>query len=226
MRSLLLLSSVSVLTLAACGAPENEADLTLSDLQIMPKGTETCFETRMSDAMRDVCVLSADVMAGRLVGTEANARARDYLLARYEAMGLQPVGESFVHAFDFERSVDFRNPDAGRETLTGYNLIARIPGADSSRTMAVTAHYDHVGPGENNEIFNGADDNASGVGAILAVAEHFLANPPEHDIVIIAFDAEEGGLNGARAFVANPPAGLGPVTLNYNLDLTTWSAEK
>jgi hypothetical protein len=144
MRSLVLLSSVSLLTLAACGAPEGEVDLTVGDMQIMPEGTEYCFESEMSDALRDVCVLSSDVMEGRLVGTEANARARDYLLARYEAIGLEPVGDSFVHAFDFERPVDFRNPDAGRESLTGYNIIARIPGADASRTMAVTAHYDHV----------------------------------------------------------------------------------
>jgi Zn-dependent M28 family amino/carboxypeptidase len=44
---------------------------------------------------------------------------------------------------------------------------------------------------------------------MLAVAEHFIANPPEHDVLIIAFDAEEGGLNGARAFVAEPPARRG-----------------
>ncbi len=226
MRSLVLLSSVSVLTLAACGEPEIAMEVTeVGDYQIMPEGTEACFEGEMSASLRDVCVLSSDVMEGRLVGTEANARARDYLLARYEAIGVEPVGESFVHAFEFERPVDFRNPDAGRETLTGYNIIGRIPGADSSKVMVVTAHYDHVGPGENNEIFNGADDNASGVGGMLAVAQHFIDNPPAHDVVIIAFDAEEGGLNGARAFVDNPPEGLAPVTFNFNLDMLGYSPD-
>ncbi len=240
MRILFLLSSVSVLALTACGSPEAEIETENSveevadgvnaqavvgvEAAVIP-GTEACYETQMSDAMRDVCVLSADVMAGRLVGTEANALARSYLVGRFEDVGVQPVGDSFVHAFEFERPIDFRNPDAGRESFTGYNIIGRIPGADSSRVMAVTAHYDHVGPGENNEIFNGADDNASGVGGMLAVAKHFVENPPENDVIIIGFDAEEGGLNGARAFVANPPEGLGPVTLNFNLDMLGYSVD-
>jgi Zn-dependent M28 family amino/carboxypeptidase len=240
MRSLSLFAFASVFALAACSAPADAPSEGADTVEVAEgvtaeagvgatasviPGTEACFETDMAAALRDVCVLSADVMAGRLVGTEANALARAYLIERYEALGLEPVGESFVHAFDFERAIDFRNPDAGRKSFTGYNLIGRIPGADSSRAMAVTAHYDHVGPGENNEIFNGADDNASGVGGMLAVAEHFIANPPEHDVLIIAFDAEEGGLNGARAFVAEPPAGAAPVVLNYNLDMLGYSPD-
>jgi hypothetical protein len=240
MRSLSLFAFASVFALAACaaqpGTPSDEPDAAgMADAGASQEhatagariieGTEACFETEMASALRDVCILSADVMAGRLVGTEANALARSYLIERYEAIGLEPVGDSFVHAFDFDRPIDFRNPDAGRESFTGYNLIGRIPGADSSRAMAVTAHYDHVGPGENNEIFNGADDNASGVAGMLAVAEHFIANPPAHDVLIIAFDAEEGGLNGARAFVAEPPEGAAPVVLNYNLDMLGYSPD-
>lgn len=240
MRSLSVFACTSVLALAACGAPAEAPSDEAETAEVAEgvtetasvgaaagviAGTEMCFETEMAAALRDVCILSADVMAGRLVGTQANALARSYLIDRYEAIGLEPVGGGFVHAFDFERPIDFRNPEAGRESFTGYNLIGRIAGADSSRAMAVTAHYDHVGPGENNEIFNGADDNASGVGGLLAVAEHFIANPPAHDVLIIAFDAEEGGLNGARAFVAEPPEGAAPVALNYNLDMLGYSPD-
>jgi Zn-dependent M28 family amino/carboxypeptidase len=176
-------------------------------------------------ALRDVCVLSHDAMEGRLVGTPGNAMARDYLIKRYAEIGLEPVGADYVHAFEFQRPVDFRAPDGPRQTLTGYNLIGVIPGADRSRAMAVTAHYDHVGPGEAGEIFNGADDNASGVGALLAIAAHFKANPPAHDVLIIAFDAEEGGLNGARAFVDSPPDAAAPVALNFNVDMLGYSPD-
>ncbi len=245
MRSVVVLSSVSVLALAACSQPATEAEPLVSGgeesptvvadgvtastragggAEIIP-GTEFCFQTEMSAALRDVCVLSADVMSGRLIGTDGNAMARDYLIERFESIGLEPVGDSFVHAFDFERLNDRRNPDSGSQSFTGYNLVGRIAGADSSRAMAVTAHYDHVGPGENNEIFNGADDNASGVGAILAIAKHFTANPPAHDILIIAFDAEEGGLDGARAYVANPPAAAPPVAVAFNLDMVSYSPD-
>jgi len=237
MRNLCLFAFASIFALTACGAPAEgpaeaaddgdgvTAEVSDSAEASIIEGTEACFETEMTTALRDVCILSADVMQGRLVGTQANALARTYLIERYEAIGLEPVGDSFVQAFDFDRPMDFRNLDAGRESFTGYNLIGRIAGADSSRAMAVTAHYDHVGPGENNEIFNGADDNASGVGGLLAVAEHFIANPPEHDVLIIAFDAEEGGLNGARAFVDEPPQGAAPVVLNYNLDMLGYSPD-
>ena len=240
MRSLSLFSLVSVFALAACGEPPEptsepdrmvevgegvNAGVEAGGAPAVIAGTEICYETEMATALQDLCVLSADVMAGRLVGTEGNALAREYLLRRYQGVGLEPVGDSFVHAFDFERPIDFRNPEAGRESFTGYNLIGRIPGRDSSRAIAVTAHYDHIGPGERNEIFNGADDNASGVAAMLAVAQHFSDNPPEHDILIIAFDAEEGGLNGARAFVAAPPTQAAPVALNFNLDMLGYSPD-
>ncbi|MEQ8403530.1 MAG: M28 family peptidase [Oceanicaulis sp.] len=219
----LILSAAALAGLAACGpSPEGpDAD----PLAVLPGAiTQKCAEIDPAP-LRDVCVLSHDAMAGRLVGTEGNALARDYLVERYAALGLEPVGESFVHPFDFQRPVDFRDPDGERETLTGYNLIAVVPGADRSKAMAVTAHYDHVGPGEDNEIFNGADDNASGVGALLAIAAHFTANPPEHDVLIIAFDAEEGGLNGARAFVEAPPEAAAPVALNFNVDMLGYSPD-
>lgn len=245
-QSLGILALVGCVGLAACSPSDNQADqggagseglqaavvaegvqasAVVAAAPLIPPGTEPCFETDQSSAMRDVCVLSSDIMAGRLVGTTGNALARTYLIDRFEAIGLQPVNGSFVHAFEFERAIDFRNPDAGRESFTGYNLIGRIPGRDPSRVMAVTAHYDHIGPGENNEIFNGADDNASGVAGILAVAEHFQNNPPEHDVLIIGFDAEEGGLNGARHLVANPIEGLGEISFNLNLDMLAYSPD-
>lgn len=173
----------------------------------------------------DLCVISSDEMKGRLVETEGNARARAYIIERFEEIGLQPVGDSFEHPFSFERAIDFRDPNSERETINAVNVIGVIPGVDRSRAIAVTAHYDHVGQNEAGEIFNGADDNASGVAAILAAATHFLANPPQHDILIMAFDAEEGGLRGAREVVANPVEGAAPVVFNLNFDMLGYSPD-
>jgi Zn-dependent M28 family amino/carboxypeptidase len=231
-RSALL--TAGFITLAACAGPQPEAGMDAQPVAAMAQeapasgveiALQDCAAVQASSALTDLCVLSHDVMEGRLVGTPGNALARGYLIERFEALGLQPLGDSFEHPFRFQRRIDFRDPDSERQTINAVNLIARIPGADSSKVMAVTAHYDHVGPGENNEIFNGADDNASGVAGVLAVAEHFLANPPAHDVVIIAFDAEEGGLNGARHFVANLPEGVGEVVFNLNLDMLGYSPD-
>jgi Zn-dependent M28 family amino/carboxypeptidase len=84
--------------------------------------------------------------------------------------------------------------------------------------IVVTAHYDHVGQSDG-VIHNGADDNASGTAALFAVAEALRRAPPEHDVLLVALDAEEVGLHGARAFVAAPPVPIGRILLNVNLDM-------
>jgi Zn-dependent M28 family amino/carboxypeptidase len=194
----------AVLLVSACGPRETAAP-----------------EPARAQALVDLETLSSDAMEGRYVGSEGSARARAYLLERFEATGLQPVGEDFEHAFPVERPIDFRDPDADRETLTGVNLIGRFPGRSGETggpVMIITAHYDHLGV-RDGEIFNGADDNASGVAAMLAVADMFSETPPAHEVIFAALDAEEGGLNGARALVADSPVPLDRVALNLNLDM-------
>ena len=86
------------------------------------------------------------------------------------------------------------------------------------RFIVVTAHFDHLGV-RNGQIFNGADDNASGVAALLAVASRVSATKPAHSVVFAALDAEETGLNGARAFLAEPPVPREGIVMNVNLDM-------
>lgn len=174
--------------------------------------------------LEDLRILAGDEMEGREVGTPGNARARAYIVERYEEIGLAPVGDSFDHPFEFTRPVDMRDAEAEFQTLAGVNVLGRIEGRETDRVIVVSAHYDHVGYG-GGEIFNGADDNASGVAALLAIAGHFKARPPAHTIVFAAFDAEEGGLNGARHFVANRPEGLGEIAFNLNLDMVGYSPD-
>jgi Zn-dependent M28 family amino/carboxypeptidase len=89
--------------------------------------------------------------------------------------------------------------------------------------IVVTAHYDHLGI-QGGQVFNGADDNASGVAGLLAVAEAFKASAPKHTILIVALDGEEGGLRGARAFVETPPVPLADIGLNINFDMLAKNA--
>lgn len=173
--------------------------------------------------LRDVCILAADDMEGRMVGSEGGARARAYLLSRFEDMGLPPVQGGYEQAFEVARPLDLRERNSLSPDITGVNLVGLIEGEDPSITMVVTAHYDHIGMDEEGGIFNGADDNASGVGGLLAIAEHFLDNRPRHNVVIAALDAEEGGLDGARHFVANRPDGIGEIAFNLNLDMLGYS---
>lgn len=159
------------------------------------------------NALEDVRFLSSDAMQGRLTGSDGAAEARLYILGRLREIGLEPTDQTFT----FKRKTG--------EAVTGTNLMARIPGtAGGGKALVVTAHYDHLGV-QGGQVFNGADDNASGVAALLAVAEAFIARPPRHDVWIVFLDGEEMGLQGAKAFVANPPVPLSRIGLNVNLDM-------
>ena len=75
-------------------------------------------------------------------------------------------------------------------------------------------------------MFPGADDNASGVAVLLELAAYCRNNPFRRSIVFAAFDAEEGGLSGARAFVAKPPIAKDRIALNVNLDMVSRSDKR
>jgi hypothetical protein len=161
--------------------------------------------------LRDVSVLAADSMEGRLTGTAGSERARRFLLRRFEEVGLRAFEGGFGETFAF----------TGRDgtAFVGTNLVGYVRGTEfPDRYLVVTAHYDHLGI-RNGEIYNGADDNASGTAALLALAERLRAEPPRHSVIIAALDAEELGLQGARAFVARPPVPLERIVANINMDM-------
>ena len=159
--------------------------------------------------MATVRVLAADSMEGRKAGTPGGARARAYLVGKLAAIGLRPLMPGYLQSFPLPRNA----PNVGT------NLLAVIPGTDFPRQYIVlSAHYDHAGV-IRQQIYNGADDNASGVAAVLALAVELQRNPLRYSVVIALFDAEESGLMGARAFVAAQPVPKDSIRLNVNLDM-------
>ncbi|MBB6610762.1 M28 family peptidase [Pontibacter sp. Tf4] len=159
--------------------------------------------------LNDVRILAADSMEGRRVATAGSQMAQDYIISRFRQVGLKPYGNSYKHPFTFTRR--------DKQTYQGTNLIGYIPGK-SGKAIVISAHYDHEGV-KRGEIFNGADDNASGVGALLAIAAYFKNNPPQHTLIFLSPDAEEMGLQGANAFLDNPSVPLDKILLNVNMDM-------
>jgi Zn-dependent M28 family amino/carboxypeptidase len=156
--------------------------------------------------METVRVLAADSMEGRRAATPGGARARRYLLSRLQKLGVAPLQGSYTRSFPLP-------------TDSGVNLLGLIPGTRAgARYIVLSAHYDHVGI-RDGVIYNGADDNASGVAAVLALAGSLRKQPLEHPVIIALFDAEEGGLQGARAFVTAGPVPRERIALNVNLDM-------
>lgn len=166
-----------------------------------------------TELLGDVQYLSSDELEGRRTGEPGNIITQNYIEARFQSLGLKMAGESYRHLFDFT------NSRTDEEFVDAVNLIGYVQGSSNpDRFIVVTAHYDHLGTSDD-EIYNGADDNASGTGGLLAAARYFSVNTPLNSILFIAFDAEEQGLSGARAFIQNPAFPLDQIALNVNMDM-------
>jgi Zn-dependent M28 family amino/carboxypeptidase len=165
--------------------------------------------------LADLRALSAPEMGGRLTGTAGNQRAAALIRDRFKALKLQPVNGSYEQKFPVTSPRGNPKP----ETSDGTNLIGVVPGTSApDRFLLVTAHFDHLGV-RNGQTYPGADDNASGVAALLEIAAWFAGHPTRSSLVFVGFDGEEQGLQGSRYFVSKPPIDLARIAAVVNLDM-------
>lgn len=162
--------------------------------------------------MADVRWLAAPERQGRLAGSPEGDATRQYIVQRFQELGLEPGGtEGYLHPFSTERSG------------TTANVIGIIPGNEYKkgkplRTIVVTAHYDHLGV-RDDKVYHGADDNASGTAALLEFARFLMQYPNRHPIALMALDHEENGLKGARALFSTNFLNPKEVAFNINMDM-------
>ena len=175
----------------------------------------------------DVVYLSSDYLKGRESGTKYAKMAANYVANRMQEMGLEPKGQdgSWFYDFDF----NFRpNPHSkeGMEKRKGRNVVGYINNK-AKNTVIIGAHFDHLGMGIPDSLYvgdpaihNGADDNASGVAAILNLAKRLKDGAAKkHNYLIIAFSGEELGLFGSKAYAENPTIDFANVSYMINLDM-------
>jgi hypothetical protein len=177
-----------------------------------------------AQVLADVKTLASPAMAGRAVGTPGGKAAREYVLARFRQLRLEPAfGRSYEQPFRFVpfRGVKFWRAKFWQDhpPIDGANVAAIVRGTvDPQHLLVVSAHFDHLGV-RDGKLYPGADDNASGTAAMLAAASWFAANPPKHSILFVGFDGEERGLKGAQAFVDKPPVPLEQMLVDVNFDM-------
>jgi len=204
----LLIAFTAFLTALAC----NHVVETGSVARIAPPSSLPTLDS--ARLLANIARLAHDSMAGRAAMTPENAKARSWLAAELQRLGVAPIGSDFVHPFVMPRR-------DGADSIRGANVLGLVRGARfRERFIVVSAHFDHVGV-RGGEIFNGADDNASGTAAVLELAAHFKAHPPAHSIIFAFLDGEEIGLVGARAFVNAPPVARDSIVANVNLDMVS-----
>mgnify|MGYP001588690402 FL=1 len=145
--------------------------------------------------------LASDEMEGRASGTAGIEKAAVYIEDEFERIGLSP----FKDLETFRQTFTFQNSSTKKE-ITASNIIGVLEGkSKKNEFVIISAHYDHLGilkkEGQLDRIYNGANDNASGVTGVLVLAEYFKnKNINERTIVFIAFTAEEMGLMGSTHF--------------------------
>lgn len=177
---------------------------------------KSCFFNE-TDLLGHVKILSSDLYEGRRTGTQGAERARKYIINEFYKLKVLKINKTYQQPFSFVYHGD---------KYSGSNVLGLIEGTTfSNKYIVISAHYDHIGI-KNGEIYNGADDNASGLSALFAFAEYFKKYPPKHSIILAAFDGEELGLKGSKYFVNNPIVNLRSIKLNINLDMVSRSDKK
>ncbi|MBU2880384.1 M28 family peptidase [Psychrosphaera sp. B3R10] len=160
--------------------------------------------------LNDFKRLSHPSMAGRKPGTTGHALAQRYIQKRFKDIGLMPFNDSFEQPFIKKQWLADK---------AGNNLVGWLRGgSNADQYIVVTAHYDHLGM-SRGKMHLGADDNASGVSALLSLAAALAQTDLHYSYIFVATDLEESGLYGAFAFVDSPPVALEKIKLNINLDM-------
>ena len=176
-----------------------------------------------SSAEATINFLASDELQGREAGFHGSRVTSEYIVSLLQWMGVSPLADSYFQPFDAyrkERQKKGRlevHPDSiaklkqeVHKKLTMRNVLGMIPGKNTKEYVIVGAHFDHLGidPAlDGDQIYNGADDNASGVSAVLQIARAFLASgqQPERNVIFAFWDGEEKGLLGSKYFVQTCP---------------------
>ncbi|MDX2046240.1 MAG: M20/M25/M40 family metallo-hydrolase [Chitinophagaceae bacterium] len=153
-----------------------------------------------------VSCLAHDSMKGRFTGSPEILKARDFIARQFADAGLKSVAGNDGYFMPF-------NVTVSKKRVTAFNVMGALPGKGKKRELVIfSAHYDHVGTLNTNpfpqlksdmaaddSIYNGANDNASGIAALITLAKYYSSlNNNERTVLFVAFSAEELGMQGSK----------------------------
>ncbi|MFL5618552.1 MAG: M20/M25/M40 family metallo-hydrolase [Gemmatimonadaceae bacterium] len=235
LRSLVLPSAAAFLAALACSAPRPST--AGSSASAGPARSGAISET---EVRRLLGALSDDSLEGRMTASRGSARAAAIIAAEMRRIGLEPAGDS-----GFFQRVPIALLDGGRgrrpvllesfaqlDTLpadrrpASVNVVGVLRGTDPAvrdSAVLIDAHYDHLGIGRavnGDSIYNGADDDASGVVAVLEIARALAAGPkPRRTMIFAATTGEEVGLLGTRWYLQHPVVPVAQMSANLEIEM-------
>jgi Zn-dependent M28 family amino/carboxypeptidase len=177
---------------------------------------------KINSLQETVAFLSKDELQGRLTGSEGAIKAANYIAEKFKAAGLNPIAgkQNYFDSFTIKQF---------RKKIIGLNVIASLPGkAGNDTTIIFSAHYDHIGKGDDlehnkdyrgdDDIYNGANDNATGVAALLELAKYYsIQKNNRYRLLFIAFAGEEMGMLGSEAYVKKIKPSLVKAVINLEM---------
>ena len=164
------------------------------------------------EQMQTIAYLTDAMTEGRASGTKGKELSEHFLVEQFRKIGLKPWHWAYTQSFRFQDSIPIRN-------VVGL-LPASVP---TDEYIVIGAHYDHLGR-LGHSVYPGADDNASGVTALLSLARMFVAMKadgagPRKNLFFVAFDGKELDMAGSRYFVRHLPVPKDKITAMVNMDM-------
>lgn len=188
--------------------------------------TELVSEKNM---LNTLTYLASDELKGRLAGSEGEKKAAEFISKAFKTFQLKPFeGKNYTQNFSYEVKMNPHQDDSSVK-VDARNIIGYLDNK-AAKTIVIGAHYDHLGLNQHHnstlmnsegQIHNGADDNASGVSAVLELARIFSQNKTKEDAnyVFALFSGEEDGLMGSKVFAENVKSKYPNVVAMVNLDM-------
>jgi Zn-dependent M28 family amino/carboxypeptidase len=167
--------------------------------------------------------LASDAMQGRASGSHDELLAATYLASQLREIGIAPAGDEGGYIQNVSGEFNFYR-EAKKQWNT-RNVIGRLAGRDEKmkdQVILLTAHMDHIGIGKpvnGDNIYNGADDDASGCVAVLQLARALAEKAPKRTVLFVFFGSEETGGQGNQYFLQHPPVPLKSIVANLEFEM-------
>jgi len=195
-------------------------------------GAQAALERVSADSLRGhLSFLASDLLEGRRTPSKGLDIAAEYIAAQFRRAGLEPLGDdgyfqtaAWGDVAKLARRA--REPTPEEAAMKVRNVVGVLRGSDPrlrDEYVIVSAHYDHIGTrpeGEGDRIFNGANDDASGVAGVIEAAAALakMSPRPRRSVVFMAFFGEERGLLGSRWYGLHPLVPLAKTVAQLNLE--------
>ncbi len=208
----ILIALLSFIVLS-CGSGKTDKDVKESDKE------KYANQIKPDDLKEHLFLLSSDILEGRKTGEKRQEMAVNYFTAYYDHIGLKAPTNYPEYTQEIPQEF-FENKSEG----PSENVLALVEGSVyPNEVVVISAHYDHLGM-QGEEVYNGADDNASGSSALMELAQSFQlakkqGNGPKRSILFLHLTGEEIGLYGSKYYIENPVFSLDSTVVDLNIDM-------